>query len=574
MAWRVYVSAAVAVSLVSPFCLATSAEEQQEEMTNFSSLLPWALLAFGGATSAQQVLANRDSSSACSELASTFKYPNVTINFATSVPAGTNLSFPQTPELKTCGRPAQVVPVDICRISMAVETSNRSGITLEAWLPSNWTGRFLSTGNGGISGCIQYEDIAYGTSLGFASVGANNGHNGTSGKAFYQNEDVVIDFAWRSLYTETVVGKAITKAFYEKEYSKSYYLGCSTGGRQGFKMAQDFPELFDGIVAGAPALAFNNLTSWSGHFLPITGTNTSERFVTPEKWALVHKDVLKQCDRIDGVEDGELEDPELCRYTPVSLQCSSKATNTSACLTAPQVETVKKVLADYHGENGALIYPRMQPGVEELSANIEFNGQSFPYTEDWFKYAVLQDPNWDPMSLNSSTAAYASEKNVGNIESWKGDLSAFKKHGGKLLHYHGQMDEIITSANSPRYYQHVVTSMAQPPSELDAFYRFFRIGGMEHCSGGIGAWSVGQEAVAGAPANITQNPQYNILMRMVDWVEKGDASAPESLTGVKYVDDEPSKGIDIVRKHCKYPLRNFCKDPKRYKEADAWECIP
>jgi len=208
--------------------------------------------------------------SACSSIANTFHQPDVTVNFAQHIPAGTNLTLEQDDNLATCDRPYQIVPVDLCRVAMFVKTSDISNITLEAWLPTNWTGRFLSTGNGGTSGCIQYEDIAYATSFGFATVGANNGHNGTSGQAFYMNTEVVADFAYRSLHTGVVVGKEITKAYYQKDYSQSYYLGCSTGGRQGFKEAQDYPDDFDGIVAGAPALAFDNLTSWSGSFCEYT----------------------------------------------------------------------------------------------------------------------------------------------------------------------------------------------------------------------------------------------------------------------------------------------------------------
>ena len=89
---------------------------------------------------------------------------------------------------------------------------------------------------------------------------------GRGERAFYRNSEVVADFAWRSVHTGVVVGKAITKAFYGEELAKSYYLGCSTGGRQGLKEVQDFPEDFDGVVVGAPAVAFNNLSSWSGSF--------------------------------------------------------------------------------------------------------------------------------------------------------------------------------------------------------------------------------------------------------------------------------------------------------------------
>lgn len=478
--------------------------------------------------------------------------------------------------------------VEICRLTSYVKTSSDSGIHLEAFLPTNWTGRFLSTGNGGTGGCIQYEDIAYGASFGFASFAANNGHNGTSGVEF-AIPGVLEDFVWRSLYTETVVGKAITKAYYQQDYTKSYYLGCSTGGRQGFKMAQSYPDLFDGIIAGAPAIAYNNLTSWSGHFYPIVGTNTSETYLSSEQWALVQADVMKQCDGLDGAVDDILEDPELCNYKPITLQCSSTATNTSACLTAAQVETVSAVLADWHGENGALIYPRLQPGAEAIAARIYLNGRPFPYTRDWITYAILNDTAWDPATLNITTASIASDLNPYNAETWEGDLSAYRDLGGKILHYHGQADAIISSSNSPRYYEHVVTTMGAAPGELDDFYRFFRVAGMGHCSGGNGAWHIGQDAGG------ETDPQKNILMRLVEWVEKGNEAAPETLTGTKFIDvsipechvvvvgaekaknmilqDDPAAGVDYERNHCKYPLRNHCKDPKNYKNADAWECI-
>lgn len=159
---------------------------------------------------------------ACESLLESFhSTEDVTVNFAQYVPAGTNLTINQDEDLETCSGRSQAVPRDLCRVAMFVRTSPISNITMEAWLPVNWTGRFLSTGNGGTNGCISYGDMAYGTSLGFASVGANNGHNGTSGEAFYQNTEVVADFAYRSVHTGVIVGKEITKAYYEKEHHKS-----------------------------------------------------------------------------------------------------------------------------------------------------------------------------------------------------------------------------------------------------------------------------------------------------------------------------------------------------------------
>ena len=499
------------------------------KLMQFLSFAPFSTL-----TASQQIVS--DPKSHCSSISQNFHHADVHVNFAQYIQAGTNISLDQHGAVATCERPAQVVPVDICRVAMFVKTSEISNITLEAWLPTNWTGRFLSTGNGGLSGCIQYEDIAYGTSFGFATVGANNGHNGTSGEAFYQNPEVVADFAYRSVHTGVVVGKSVSKAYYGSDYTKSYYLGCSTGGRQGFKEVQDFPEDFDGVVVGAPALAFNNLSSWSGSFFPKTGAENSSTWLTPDEWALVHDDILRQCDGLDGIEDGIVEDPTLCYYKPTTLQCSPNVANKSSCLTAAKVETVGKVFEPYWGwvanNQTFLIYPRMQPGSEVADAQIYYNGSPFPYTEDWMRYAILEDPSWSTRDMNAYYAAVSATKNPSNIETWKGDLGAFKNEGGKILHYHGQMDSIITSANSPRYYEHVSETMGLPPSELDEFYRFFRIGGMDHCSGGDGAWQIGQTSEGAAGTKM--DAQSNVLLRMVDWVENGQA--PETVGGVRFVD--------------------------------------
>lgn len=271
-----------------------------------------------------------------------------------------------------------------------------------------------------------------------------------------------------------------------------------------------------------------------------TGPTNSSTWLNPAEWALVHEDILNQCDGIDGVVDGIIEDPDLCYYRPITLQCAPG--NSTNCLTGPKVETVQKVFAPYYGVNGSLIFPRMQPGSELSDAFIYYTGQPFPYTTDWVRYAILEDPNWQAEDLTAEIAEIAWQKNPFNIETWNGDLSAFKNKGGKVLHYHGQADSIITSENSPRYYDHVVTTMGLPTSELDSFYRFFRISGMDHCAGGVGAWQIGQ--TSGGAANVTLDPQHNILLRMVDWVENGNA--PDTVTGTKFVN------VSVAELHVKH----------------------
>jgi hypothetical protein len=151
-----------------------------------------------------------DVSTTCAKLISSLKLPKTTVYTSTYLPANTNISLPSDASTATCAYGSILAPVDLCRVSMNVATSSKSAIYMEAWLPTNWTGRFLSTGNGGLAGCLQYGDFSYAASLGFATVGANGGKNGTSGEPFFNNSNTVTDFASRSVHTGVVIGKQIT----------------------------------------------------------------------------------------------------------------------------------------------------------------------------------------------------------------------------------------------------------------------------------------------------------------------------------------------------------------------------
>lgn len=154
-----------------------------------------AAVAFAAPTS-NECPADADFNSKCAAIASRLAIEGGVVHFSEFVAAGTNLSLAQNDP--SCTQSFIPVTADICRIALSVSTSDRSGFNMEAWLPSNWTGRFLSGGNGGLNGCISYETLAYASSLGFSAVGTNNGHNGTSGLPFYNNPEVVEDFAYRA----------------------------------------------------------------------------------------------------------------------------------------------------------------------------------------------------------------------------------------------------------------------------------------------------------------------------------------------------------------------------------------
>lgn len=419
--------------------------------------------------------------------------------------------------------------------------------------------------------------MLYTTQFGFATVGTNNGHFGDTGRFFLNNPETLQDFAYRAMHTGVVIGKQITKLFYTQTsngYKKSYYMGCSTGGRQGWKSLEKFPDDFDGVLAGSPAFNFINLASWGSRFLKITGTNTSDTFVTAEQWGnLVHNEILRQCDGLDGAMDRIIEDPDLCHPILETLLCNSSSSHTTpntsgSCLSGKQVNTVNQVFTPMTGTHGEIMYPRMQPGSEVLAAYIYYSGQPMQYPEDWYRYVVFNNTSWDPYSWTLKDAEIANRQNPFDIRTWDSDLvPGFGKKGGKVLHYHGMEDPIITSDSSKFWYKHVADTTDTSPSDLDEYYRFFTISGMGHCSPGSGASYIGQGF--GTYVDGSQyHPEDNVLMAIVQWVEEG--IAPEFVRGAKLATDG---SVEYTRKHCKYPKRNQYVGPGSYTDENAWKCV-
>ncbi|KAM0550205.1 hypothetical protein ACHAPJ_009053 [Fusarium lateritium] len=487
---------------------------------------------------------------------------NSTLTRQEFIPAGTTLQL--SDNVPSCNRLSQAVTVDLCRIALQIPTSKRSSISFEVWLPSEWKGsRYLATGNGGIDGCIKYEDLAYGTANGFATMGTNNGHNGTTGITMLNNPDIVEDFSYRALHTGTRSAKKLIKAFYNKKPAHNYYLGCSLGGRMGIKAAEAYPRDYDGIVAGCPAVDFNNLQGQRAMFYPITGAAGSPNYIPITTWTgLIHNEVLKQCDEIDGVKDGIIEVPDKCFFNPKTLQCN--ASRTENCLNSAQVAQLENIYAPYTYPNGKLIFPRMNPGNELQAVSKLIAGTPFSYSEDWFRYAVYNDPNWNASTYNTDDVRKADQLNPFNIRTYPRELPKFKSRGGKLLSYHGGQDNQITQFNTQRFWDRMFSS----DRNLQDYYRYFRISGMFHCNSGPGAWAVGQGG--GAPAaGIPFDPERNVLAAIVAWVEKGHA--PTSLMGTKFINDTHTAGVDFQRKHCLYPKTQTYVGGDA-KETSSWRC--
>lgn len=453
---------------------------------------------------------------------------------------------------------------------MNVTTSEYSHIILEAWLPENWNGRFLSTGNGGLSGCIFYNNMAYANSYGFAAVGANGGHNGDTGRPFLDAPEVVTDFSYRSVHSSVVVGKQITEQFYKSHINYSYYMGCSTGGRQGILDAALFPEDFDGVIAGSPTTDWNHLLDFNGWLsTKVSGSNlSSESFVTQKLWDTVNAEILRQCDDLDGVHDGIIEDPEACNPKLELLLCPANGSENSTCLNRAQYARVTKSLQPLFNMSGSLIWPRLQPGAQADAVPYVFTGQPFPYMSDWYKYVIYGNESWDATTFDERDIAYADTLDPSNISTWNVNLTSFAGRGGKLLTYHGLQDPILSSDNSARFYSNLASNHQLTPSQLDEFYRYFRISGMSHCDHGPGAWDIGQLDVR--PAGIS-NAQNNVLEAIIAWVERDQA--PEYIEGIKWTNDSSSNGEAFRRRHCKYPARNVYTGVSNGTTEDGWTCV-
>jgi feruloyl esterase len=176
------------------------------------------------------------------------------------------------------------------------------------------------------------------------------------------------------------VGKSLDEEFYGEPHSKSYYLGCSLGGRQGIGSAEKFPKDFDGIVAGAPGVDFNNLISWRAHFFTVTGAIGTSNFIPATAWKTwIHKEVLRQCDMNDGVQDGIIEDPNSCIFHPTKLLCTGTAKE--ECLSNEQIVQLMHILSEYKYPNGQVIFPAMQSGSEVGAASGLYAGTPWAYSE-------------------------------------------------------------------------------------------------------------------------------------------------------------------------------------------------
>jgi feruloyl esterase len=473
--------------------------------------------------------------------------PDTTIVSASLVPAG-----PFTPPGASATAKPMQVPVAACRVVGVVKPQ----VNFEVWLPaasagatagqgSQWNGKFQGVGGGGFAGVISYGAMMLALSRGYATASTDTGHNTPGGSWAMGRPDLIVDYAYRAIHEMTIKSKQIVEAFYGNAPSRSYFVGCSTGGRQGLMEAQRFPTDYDGIVAGAPANYFTRLLA--GSLWPAAATLKDDATrMSPAHFSALNKGALAACDAGDGVTDGLINNPLACKFDPGTLLC--KAEQSVDCLTAPQVEAARKIYAySVNPRTKEKIFAGMAPGSEITWTAMAGGPNPFSIPVEFYKYFVHENPDWDWKTFDfDKDVALADEKFAKLLNAVDPDLSAFKSRGGKLIMYHGWNDQLIQPYNAIDYFTSVQKKMGE--RETDDFARLFMAPGMTHCAGGVGPNS------------------FDHVTALEQWVEKGVKPA-------QIIASHATAGVvDRTRPLCPYPQVATYDGRGSINEASSFVC--
>ena len=462
-------------------------------------------------------------SASCESLAS------LTLKDATITAASTVATGAFRPPAAPSGRGEEFKGLaSFCRVAVTLRPSTDSDIKVEVWLPaSGWNGKFQAVGNGGWAGAIGYAAMSRALAHGYATSSTDTGHTGASASFALGHPEKLADYAYRSEHEMTVKAKAIINAFYGTGAKRSYWNGCSTGGRQALTEAQRFPDDYDGIIAGAAANPKTHLDAW--RVWMAQAMFKDEASVIPvTKFPMIHQAVLAACDAIDGLKDGLIDDPTRCHFNPQVLEC--KGGDAPGCLTSAQVIAARVVMSPARDRtSGAEIFPGFEPGTELGWQQMLAGPEPYGTALDQFKYIVFGDPRWDWRTFElERDVAIADKKSQGTLSSIDPNLTAFARHGGKLLMYHGWSDQDIAPRASINFYGRTLDATNVARGDAN-WIRLFMVPGMGHCGGGEGPNT------------------FDMMAALEPWVEQG--VIPERVVAAHRSEDK----VDRTRPLCAYP---------------------
>lgn len=494
---------------------------------------------------------------------------DTTIVSAEAVPAG-DLTTADTVTRKSL--PA------FCRVVASTKDAPDSDIRIEMWLPNDdWKGVFHANGNGGYAGVLAYNYGAMAAAIkrGYASAVTDMGTapaTPLNGDALVGHPQKWKDWGMLSTHVMAVVGKQIAKAFYGAEAKRSYFTGCSTGGQQGLIEAEDYPEDFDGILAGAPVV---NRT-W-GHAATVWDYQAANlkpgHKLSDAKLALLTKSAVAACGGAGAglKSDPFIGDPEDCHFDPASLTCSGA--DAQDCLTPEEVETAKAFYSGPVDKNGKPLFYGWMPGSESGPFNWGFleapaNAPGEPSFDGLFKWVFGADWNWRAFNFDSDMARVDAALGPSLNGATTGDLTKFRDRGGKLILFQGWADPIVPVKQTLSFYRRLVREFGGQ-EKTEAFARLFMVPGMGHCFGGAGPNRFDSSAFGGfLPPSA--DPEHDMFTALAHWVE--DGAAPAHIIATKFVDGDPSKGVAMQRPLCPYPQRDWYKGGGDADDAANFVC--
>jgi len=515
----------------------------------------------------------------CAGLAN-LRLPSVEIITAASVAAGApvpNVGFKTLFGTPATAPVASGLPA-FCRVAGIIRPEAGSEIRFETWLPDSWDGRLHGVGIGGFAGTLDYHTLGMAVKGGQAGVATDTGHQAMgheSGWAKGQPQKVR-DYGWRAIHLSTVTAKQLIRSYYGRAQDKSYFVGCSGGGRQGLMEAARFPEDYDGVVSGAPAASFTDLMMTMTHALQTQAPAGAA--IRSSQIKLLQEEVLRQCDGVDGLQDGLVDDPLQCRFDTSRLACGTSSSD--QCFSPAQVTALDRIYAGPRNSAGRQVAPTYLPAGSE-------SGTPNPYL-GWEGFLV-GGPAGAPGArfLAQGTLQDLTRKPFATIDTFNWDrdpaklraamktdidaplnLSRFFARGGKLILWHGWADAAIPPENTLRYREGMLKRSGRAAASST---RLFMVPGVQHCMGGLGADSFGQ-LNAPQPGD---RPERSMVSALQDWVE-GRRPAPETMVARRghggLMAFPAGKGPERQKLLCAWPKKAVLKAGGDPDQASSYTC--
>jgi len=427
------------------------------------------------------------------------------------------------------GDPAgQAVAVPFCRVEGRIE----GNIGFELWLPADWNGRLLGAGVGGDAGVYNYRDMAIRVAQGFATVTTDSGHKASQPR-WMRDAKARADYEHRAVHLTAQAAKDLIGRHYGRPANRAYYLGCSGGGRQALKEMQNYPGDYDGVVAGAPG-PYMPLQSVRMLWFALEQQRHPAGMLSDGDWSLYESRAFAQCDGLDGVKDGVMENPAACRFRTATLLC--KPGQVKGCLTAPKLHMLDAVIAPMRDEQGKPMDGGLFPGVRTRP------GPPSPLLRAMWADAVYDDPAWNALTFRRTADLAAADRVMPELRADKTDIAGFLSLGNKAIIYQGWQDPSTNAGPTINYYAGLAAANGGLAS-LDDNVRLFMVPGMYHCRAGPGADVFG----GSAQWPVSSEPRRDVLWSLIDWVEKD--AAPNEIVATRLEDEH----VRFTRKICPFP---------------------